>query len=69
VNIKRVKYKMQENDNWKIGYVIGKYDGENKTLLNENFEFVPKIIDSEKEFIVYNMKDDLDKHLNISIPI
>ena len=32
MNIKRVKYKMSANDDWKVGYVIGLYDGQNKML-------------------------------------
>ena len=69
MNIKRVKYKMSKEDNWNIGYVIGEYDGHNKVLLDCNFEYVPKIIDGEKEFLVYDLKDDFDKHINITITI
>ena len=28
MNIKRVKYKMTPYDDWKVGYVIGSYDGQ-----------------------------------------
>lgn len=68
MNIKRVKYKMSENDNWKIGYVIGNYDGQNETLLDKDFRYVPKIQHNGKEYLVYNMIDDV-KQLNITIPI
>ena len=69
MNIKRVKYKMSKEDDWEIGYVIGEYDGQNKTLLDCNFEYVPKINDNGKEYLVYDLIDDFDKCLNISIPM
>lgn len=69
MNIKRVKYKMNKKDNWKIGYIMGEYDGQNKILLDENLNYIPKIIDNNKEFTAYDIKDDFDKRLNIIIPI
>lgn len=69
MNIKRVKYKISEDDNWRVGYVIGSYDGQNETLLDKDFRCVPKITYKEKEYLMYDMKDDLDKELNITIPI
>ena len=48
MNIKRVKYKMSPDDNWDIGYVIGEYEGQNETLLDTKFRYVPKIKDGEK---------------------
>ena len=68
MNIKRVKYKMSEEDSWEIGYIIGEYDGQSKTLLNSNFEYVPKIVDGNKEFLLYDFKEDYECILNITIP-
>lgn len=65
MNIRRVKYKMDKDDGWKVGYMIGKYEGQNKTLLDEDFNYVPKIIKNDKEFVAYDCKDDFDKQLNI----
>lgn len=69
MNIRRVKYKMNRRDTWKIGYIIGEYDGQNKTLLDKEFNHVPKMVDGDKEFTAYNIVDDLDKQLNITLPI
>lgn len=69
MNIKRVKYKMSENDNWKIGYVIGNYEGQNETLLDKDFRYVPKISYYEKEYLAYDFKDDDEKQLNITISV
>lgn len=69
MNIRRVKYKMNPNEDWKIGYVIGEYEGQNKTLIDDNFEYVPKILDEDREFLVWDFKDDIEKQLNITIPI
>lgn len=60
---------MSKDDEWKVGYVIGNYDGQNETLLDKDFRYVPKITYREKEYLMYDMKDDLDKELNITIPI
>lgn len=48
---------------------MGEYDGQNKILLDENLNYIPKIIDNNKEFTAYDIKDDFDKRLNIIIPI
>ena len=69
MNIKRVKYKMAINENWKIGYVIGTYDGQNETLIDEKFAYVPKISYEGKEYLAYDMKDDMEKQLNITLEI
>ena len=69
MNIKRVKYKMAANENWKVGYVIGAYDGQNETLLNDKFEYVRKIVFEGKEYLVYDIKDDIETLLNITLPI
>ena len=69
MNIKRVKYKMAASDDWKVGYVIGAYDGQNETLLNDKFEYVPKIVFEGKEYLVYDMKDDIERQLNITLTI
>ena len=69
MNIKRVKYKMTPYDNWKVGYVIGAYDGQNETLLNDKFEYVPKIVFEGKEYLVYDIKDDMERQLNITLTI
>lgn len=69
MNIKRVKYKMSPEDDWSIGYLIRGYEVGNKTLLDCNFDYVPKIVKGEKEYLVYDMIDDYEKYLNISIPI
>lgn len=69
MNIKRVKYKMSKEDEWKVGYVIGNYDGQNETLLDEDFKYVPKITENNKSYLVYDMKDDVCKQLNITIPM
>ena len=69
MNIKRVKYKMSEDDSLKIGYIIGKYDGDNETLLDKDFQVVPKISYGEKEYLAYDFSEDIDKELNITIPI
>lgn len=69
MNIKRVKYIMSEKESYKIGYMIGEYDGQNKTLLDENFNYVPKITEGDKEFTVYDSRNDWENQLNITIPI
>ena len=69
MNIKRVKYKMVANEEWKIGYVIGTYDGQNETLLDDKFRYVPKIIYEGEEYLAYDMKDDIGKQLNITLSI
>ena len=69
MNIKRVKYKMTPNDDWKVGYVIGAYDGQNETLLNDKFEYVPKLSYEGKEYLVYDIKDDMERQLNITLTI
>ena len=69
MNIKRVKYKMTPYDDWKVGYVIGSYDGQNETLIDEEFKYVPKISFEGKEYLVYDMKDDMEKQLNITLEI
>ena len=69
MNIKRVKYKMTRYDNWKVGYVIGAYDGQNETLLNDKFEYVPKLSYEGKEYLVYDIKDDMERQLNITLTI
>lgn len=68
MNIKRVKYKMSKTDEWKVGYVIGNYDGQNETLLDKDFRYVPKITHNEKSYLVYDMKDDIENQINITIP-
>lgn len=67
MNIKRVKYKMSPDDNWDIGYVIGEYEGQNETLLDTKFRYVPKIKDGEKEYLVHDYIDDLDNPMNITV--
>ena len=69
MNIKRVKYKMTRYDNWKVGYVIGAHDGQNETLLNDKFEYVPKLSYEGKEYLVYDIKDDMERQLNITLTI
>lgn len=69
MNIKRVKYKMRPDDDWKVGYVIGSYDGQNKTLIDDKFEYVPKLSYEGKEYLVYDIKDDTERELNITLTI
>lgn len=69
MNIKRIRYKMDANEDWKVGYMIGEYDGQNKTLLDEKFNYVPKIISEGKEFSCYDMRNDSDKILNLTINV
>ena len=69
MNIKRVKYKMTPNDDWKVGYVIGSYEGQNETLLDDKFVYVPKLSYEGKEYLVYDMKDDIERQLNITLTI
>lgn len=69
MNIKRVKYKLNENDDWSIGYTIGEYDGQNKVLLNDKFEYVPRIIEKDKSFVAYDIQDDLEKRINLTLDI
>ena len=69
MNIKRVKYKMSPNDDWKVGYVIGSYEGQNETLLDDKFVYVPKLSYEGKEYLVYDIKDDMEKQLNITLTI
>ena len=69
MNIKRVKYKMTPNDDWKVGYVIGSYEGQNETLLDDKFVYVPKLTYEGREYLVYDMKDDIVKQLNITLTI
>lgn len=60
---------MSEEGKWEIGYIIGSYDGDNKTLLDENFNYVHKINIDGKEFVAYDCKTDWDTPLNLTIPI
>lgn len=69
MNIKRVKYRMSKDDDIKIGYIIGKHDGDNTTLLDKNFKAVPKIQKDNKEYIAYDFIEDIDKQLNITVPV
>lgn len=67
--IKSVKYKMSKNDDWKTGYVIGKWEGQGKTLLDDNFEHVPKITEDGKEYLAYDIIRDNEKEFNITINV
>lgn len=69
MNIKRVKYKMKKEDDWSVGYIIGKYDGQLETLLDSDFKYVPKIIEDGKEYLLYDLKEDIEKQLNITLTI
>lgn len=69
MNIKRVKYKMKKEDDWSVGYIIGKYDWQLETLLDSDFKYVPKIIEDGKEYLVYDLKNDKEKELNITLTI
>ena len=69
MNIKRVKYKMAANEDWKIGYIIVSYDRQNETLIDEKFVYVPKISYKGEEYLAYDMKDDIEKQLNITLTI
>lgn len=69
MNIKRVKYKMKKEDDWSVGYIIGKYDGQLETLLDSDFKYVPKIIEDGKEYLLYDLKEDIEKELNITLTI
>ena len=69
MNIKRILYKMNKTDDFKVGYLIGKYDGDNRTLLDENLNVVSKITYEGKEYTVYDMKVDLNKRFNIDIDL
>lgn len=69
MNIKRVKYKMNREDDWSVGYVIGKYNGKFETLLDSDFKYVPKIIEDGKEYLVYDLKEDICKCVNITLSI
>lgn len=69
MNIKRVKYKMNKEDDWSVGYVIGKYDWQLETLLDSDFKYVPKIIEDGKEYLVYDLENDMEKQLNITLTI
>lgn len=70
MNFKRVLYQMEQGGEWKIGYMIGEYDGQNKTLLDENLNYVEKIRAKDgKKFSVYDCKDDLKRQLNITITL
>lgn len=69
MNIKRVKYKMSSDDTWHTGYVIGAYEGQNETLLDAKFRYVPKIKQDGKEYLVYDYEDDLDNPMNITVNI
>lgn len=68
MNIKRVKYKMSKDGKWEKGYAIGMYDGSCRTLLNKDFEYVEKVKHKDGEkYICYDMKDDVENRLNITI--
>ena len=41
----------------------------NETLIDEEFKYVPKISFEGKEYLVYDMKDDIVKQLNITLTI
>ena len=69
MNIKRVKYKMTPNDDWKVGYVIGSYEGQNETLLDDKFVYVPKLTYEGRKYLAYDIKDDIVKQLNITLTI
>lgn len=62
MNLKRVKYQMVKDGEWNIGYMIGEYNGQNKTLLDKNLNYIPKISADGEEFICYDLKDDLKTH-------
>ncbi len=66
MNIRRVKYTMKKNGEVKIGYVVGKHDGDNRTLLDENFNYVPKI---DGQWICYSLRTDFDSYLNLTVPL
>ncbi len=58
---------MAVNEEWKTGYIIGEFEGQNKTLLDAKFEYVPKIHQEGKEYIAYDFDYDYEKQLNITI--
>ena len=63
--IERVKYKMEQYGEEKTGYTIGAYEGDTKVLLDENFNYVPRIVDedafSEKDGEIKMYKEALPK--------
>lgn len=67
MNLKRVKYQMVKDGEWNIGYMIGEYNGQNKTLLDKNLNYIPPILADGKGFVCYDLKDDLENPLNITI--
>ena len=69
ISIKRVLYTMSKDDSLKVGYLIGKYDGDNRTLLDENLNAVPKITCNGKEYTLYDMQPDFRNKFNIEIDI
>ena len=62
VTLQQVKYCMDETYQWQDGWLIGDCDGhtKNSTLLDGNFQPVPKIIEfdetEKREFTCYDMK-------------
>lgn len=67
MNIKRVKYKMSSDDSWNVGYIIGSYDGQNETLIDDKFKYIPRVSHEGKEYLAYDIKDDIEKRLNITL--
>ena len=44
-------------------------DGQNETLIDDEFKYVPKIVHEGKEYLVYDIKDDTEKQLNITLTV
>lgn len=57
VTLQQVKYCMDKTYQWQDGWLISDCDGsKNSTLLDENFQPVPKIIEFDEKFTCYDMK-------------
>lgn len=60
--ITQVEYKMNEKDKWHKGWLIGEHIDNASTLLDENFQSLPKIVEmselGEKEYICYDYRNN-----------
>lgn len=56
VYIGQVEYKMTEDDNWRNGWLVGECVDTANTLLDEDFNPVPKIKNNDEEFTCYDCR-------------
>lgn len=57
--IGQIEYKMNKEDKWKKGWLVGEHIDTASTLLDENFNPVPKVVYKGKEYLYYDAKRDM----------